>query len=122
MNKEHIIEHEKKLLTAFANKDLVIIDELIHDNALFVYPNGQTLTKVMLMENYREGNSAFTEIISNDEIINFIDDTAIVSLNLQLTGNYFEETINAEFRYIRVWKLCNNSLKVIAVSGVPINK
>jgi hypothetical protein len=61
-------------------------------------------------------------MIPSDQVINFIDDTAIVSLDLQLKGKYFEEVIDSHFRYIRIWKLCNDKLKVIAVSGVPINK
>lgn len=122
MNKDRIIEHEKKLITAFANSDLLIIDELLHNDALFVYPNGHTVTKAMVMDNYRNENSAFTEMIPSDHVINFIDDTAIVSLDLQLKGKYFDEVIDSHFRYIRIWKLCNDKLKVIAVSGVPINK
>jgi len=122
IDKDEVIQHEKKLLSAFANKDLLVIDELLHDNALFVYPNAATVTKAMVMDNFRHGNSDFTEMISSDEIINIIDDTAIVSLDLKLTGKYFEEVISSQFRYIRVWKIFNDQLKVIAVSGVPVAK
>ncbi len=119
-NKEQIIELEKKLLDAFANKDLKVIDELLHDNSLFIYPNGQTLTKTIVLDNYRSGNSSFTTIISTDPIINFIEDAAVVSINLELKGKYFEEIVSSQFRYIRVWKLFNGIWKVIAVCGVPL--
>ncbi len=118
---QQIIALEKKLLDAFANRDPQTIDELLHDNSLFVYPNGQSVTKQMVMDNYRSGNLALSDITSNDLIINFIDDTAIVSVNLYLQGKYFDQIIRSRFRYLRVWELFNNGWEVIAVSGVPIN-
>lgn len=120
IHKEQIIKNEKKLLDAFANKDLEVVDELLHENSLFVYPNGQTVTKSMVLENYRNGNSAFTTILASDQIINLIEDTAIVSINLELKGKYFDEIVSSQFRYIRVWKLFNNTWKVIAVCGVAL--
>jgi ketosteroid isomerase-like protein len=123
MEKKNQIEAcETSLLAAFGNKDHDIIDELIHDNALFVYPNGLPVTKAVVLENYRSGNSAFSIITASDQVIHFFDDTAVVSLNLELKGNYHEQQVSAAFRYIRVWKLFSGSWKLIAVSGVPINK
>jgi hypothetical protein len=121
-NKEQVMACEKKLLDAFMNKDLKIIEELLHEHSIFVYPNGETVTKAMVLENYRSGNSAFTNISASDQLINLIEDTAVVSVNLELKGKYHDQVISSEFRYIRVWKLFNNGWKVIAVSGVPVNK
>ncbi len=121
--KTQIVDCEKKLLKAFEKKDLTVIDEMLHDDALFVYPNGQKVTKAMVMENYKTGNSEMTSITSSDQIISLIEDTAVVSINLALEGKYFDQTIKSEFRYIRVWKLVDEAWKVIAVSGVPmVNK
>jgi ketosteroid isomerase-like protein len=121
-NREEIIAHEKKLLAAFSNKDLVVLDELIHDEALFVLPNGQAVTKSTVLDNYREGNMAMTSITSSDQKIHLIDDTAVVSMILALNGSYLEEPISSQFRYIRVWKLFDQTWKVIATSGVAINQ
>jgi ketosteroid isomerase-like protein len=118
----HIIECESKLLDAFTNKDLITLDAYIHDSALFVLPNGLTVTKSMVLDNYRNGNTAMSSIKSSDQKINLIDDTAIVSVNLEMTGQYNDQVISQQFRYIRVWKLSNDTWKVIAVSGVPLNK
>jgi ketosteroid isomerase-like protein len=119
--KEQIMKCETQLLNAFMNKDLEAIDLLLHDDALFVYPNAMTVTKAMVLENYRNGNSAFDTICSTDQIINIIDDTAVVSMDLELKGKYHEEIISARFRYIRVWKRFDNGWKAIAVSGVPVS-
>lgn len=120
-SKEQIIEFEKRLLDAFGDKDIAVLNELIHEDALFVLPNGLTVTKPMVIDNYRSGNMAMTAI-SSDQKINLIDDTAIVSINLELNGKYFEQQVSSKFRYIRVWKLFGGAWKVIATSGVPINK
>ncbi|HSY62134.1 MAG TPA: nuclear transport factor 2 family protein [Cytophaga sp.] len=118
----HIIECESRLLDAFTNKDLIMLDTCIHDSALFVLPNGLTVTKTMVLDNYRNGNTAMNSIKSSDQKINLIGNTAIVSVNLEMTGKYNDQIISQQFRYIRVWKLFNNIWQVIAVSGVPINK
>ena len=117
----HVIEYEEKLLAAFAAKDLEVISELLHDNALFVYPNGLIVTKANVLDNYRTGNSAFSTITASDRMINLIDDTAVVTMTLELKGNYYDQQISSQFRYIRVWKLFNGNWRVIAVSGVPLN-
>jgi ketosteroid isomerase-like protein len=122
-SKDQIIECEKTLLDAFGNKDLKTIDEMIHDEALFVYPNGLPVTKQIVMENYRTGNSAFSTITPSDQLIAlFGDDTAVVSLNLEMKGHYHQQEVSADFRYIRVWKLFDGHWRVVAVSGVPLAK
>jgi hypothetical protein len=120
--KNHISECESKLLDAFTNKDLITLDACIHDSALFVLPNGLTVTKSIVLDNYRNGDTAMTSIKSSDQKINVIDNTAVVSVNLEMTGQYNDQVISQQFRYIRVWKLFDNTWQVIAVSGVPLNK
>ena len=117
---QQITENEKNLLEAFKNKDLKTLDELLHDNLLFILPNGLTESKASLLENYRNGDMVMTSISPSDYIINFIDDNAIVSVNLELTGKYFDHLIEAKFRYIRVWKLFSDKWKVIAGSGMQL--
>jgi hypothetical protein len=120
--KNQIIECEGKLLDAFTNKDLITLDTLIHDGALFILPNGITVTKSMVLDNYRKGDTAMTSIKPSDQKINLIENTAVVSVNLEMIGKYNDKIISQQFRYIRVWKLHNDTWQVIAVSGVPINK
>lgn len=116
-----ILTHEKELLNAFTNCDLVSLDALIHENALFVLPNGMTATKKMVLDNYRAGSTSMSSIEATDQKINMIGDTAVVSVNLEMAGQYNEQVIRQQFRYIRVWKMTDNIWKVIAVSGVPLN-
>lgn len=118
--KNLITEKESELLTAFQSCDLDTLDKLIHETALFVLPNGLTVTKSKVLDNYRSGNTAMTSIKASDQIIVLIDKMAVVSVNLEMSGKYNDTIISQQFRYIRVWELIGNSWRVIAVSGVPI--
>jgi len=118
--KEQIIESEKRLLTAFQNNDTKILEGLLHDNLLFVIPTGQTITKTMDLENMRLGNMKVHSISSSEQQINLIGDNAIVSVLIELKGKYLEHPIDGKFRYIRVWKLIDDTWKVIGGSGVQI--
>ncbi len=120
MTSEIIIEKEKTLLDAFQNKELETLDTLIYNDAVFILPNGMQLTKQAVIENYRSGNTAMTTIVASDQLIRVLDDTAIVSFTLHLKGNSIGNSIDAKFRYMRVWKLFGDSWKAIAVSGVPL--
>ncbi|MCW3083506.1 MAG: hypothetical protein JWP12_872 [Bacteroidetes bacterium] len=120
MSAEIIIEKEKVLLDAFQNKDLETLNKLIHDAAVFILPNGMQLTKKAVIENYRNGNTAMTVLVSSDQTINILGDTAVVSFILHLKGNSIGNIIDAKFRYIRVWKLFDGTWKAIAVSGVAL--
>src|SRR5438270_693675 len=109
--KEQIIESEKRLLAAFQNNDTKILDELLHEDLLFVIPTGQTITKVMDLENMRSGNMHVHSVSSSEQQINLIGDNAIVSVLIELKGKYLEHPIDGKFRYIRVWKVINNTWK-----------
>jgi len=117
---EQIIECENKLLEAMQNNNAQIIEELLHDDMLFTIPTGQTVTKAMDIENLRSGVMKINQIKASNQTISLIDDTAIVVVSINLKGRYADNLIDANFRYLRVWKLCNNSWKVIAGSGFQI--
>ena len=116
-----LLENEEKLLTAFKNKDLTVLEELIHHDSIFILPNSKTVTKSMVLENYRTGTTEMFSINASDRIMNIIADTAVVSLNQELNGKYNDQTFNTHFRYLRVWKLFEKGWKVIATSGIQTN-
>ncbi len=61
-----------------------------------------------------------SEILATDQIIKSIDNISTVSVTLYLKGKYADQIIDGKFRYLRVWKLFDNSWKVIAGSGFQI--
>jgi len=118
-SKEQIISLEKRLLKAFCDYDVVTLGELIHDDALFVLPNAQTITKSTVLNNYREKKMEM-EITPGDHVITLIGDTAVMSVNLESQVTTGETKNHSQFRYVRVWKLFNGTWKIIATGGVPI--
>jgi hypothetical protein len=116
--KDQIAENENRLLKAILESDITVLDELLHDDLLFNIPNGITVTKNMDLDNYRSGSMIVSSILPSDQIINVINDTAIVAVTLVLNGKYGEQSLDGKYRYLRVWKLFDNSWKVIAGSCV----
>lgn len=117
---DQIIELENRLLVALKTGDDKILEELLHDNLIFNIPTGQTITKSMDISNYQSGIMTVSEIVVSDRIIQTIDDIATVAVTLHLKATYADQYIDGKFRYLRVWKLFDNSWKVIAGSGFQI--
>ena len=120
LTKELIIENENKLLTAFQNCDIKTLEILLHDDVSFVIPNGELLNKITVLNNYRSGNSAFSEIKVRDREIKLFDNIAVVTMVMEMHGRYHDQLISRTFSYIRTWKIVGGNLKVIAVSGVQL--
>jgi hypothetical protein len=57
---------------------------------------------------------------ASDQIINIIDNTAVVTVSVSLKGTYDNNPINGVLKYIRVWKQFDGHLKVIAGSCVQL--
>jgi hypothetical protein len=119
-NKEQIIDCEKKLLLALKYSNINVLDELLHDDLVFTIPTGQTLTKSKEMENYQSGVMTVSEIWASDQIIQSFGDTITVGVTIYLKGKFEAQIIDGKYRYLRVWKLFENTWKVIAGSGVSI--
>ena len=120
LSTEHVIESEKLLLEAMTSSDVEIQDEILHDDLLFVIPNGQTITKQMDLDSHRSGSMIINQIASTLETVNIIEDSAVVTLLVKTEGLMLGKNFEGEFRYIRVWKLCGKKLKVIAGSCTPV--
>lgn len=107
-------------MDAFQQRDISSLDELFHEDVMFVIPNGQTLNKSQVLDNYRGGDMYMSSITTSDLLMHFIGDNAVVSMNVEFSGHYYDNVINARYRYIRVWKLFYGHWKVISVGGIPI--
>ncbi|CDT01740.1 conserved hypothetical protein [Sphingobacterium sp. PM2-P1-29] len=121
MTKADILSQENKLYGAIKDRDINVLEELLHDDLLFVIPSGAVITKEMDLQSYRDGNLMIRNLIPHVEHLNIIDDTAVITLTLELTGNYGGDDFESKFRYIRVWKAFSSGIKVIGGSGMIVN-
>jgi hypothetical protein len=100
--------------------DIDTLNELLHDNLIFNIPTGQTITKLMDIENYRSGLMRVYDVETSDCMISTIEDVCNVAVTIYLKAKYGNQVIDGRYRYLRVWKLTNNAWKVIAGSGIQI--
>lgn len=119
-NPELIRRYEDNLLDAVKSSDVETIDELLHDNLLFIAPDGSVITKFQDLDAHRSGLMKVEEADNTIESIQIIEDTAIVILTLNTKGTMLGKAIDGKFRYIRIWKLFGKSLKVIGGSCIKI--
>jgi hypothetical protein len=117
---EEVAQHERDLLRAFELKDIPLLDALIHNSALFVLPNGLSVTKGTILNNYREGNTQMASLVATDQQINVIGSNAVVSFNLEMKGKYFDKVLSSNFRYLRVWQRTVGSWQVTSTAGVQL--
>jgi ketosteroid isomerase-like protein len=115
-----IQNQEAKLLEAMKRHDLQALDCLLHDDLLFIAPDGQTVTKEMDLDAHRSGSMIIERIESTIEQISLIGDSAVVVVVLDTKGSMLGNPIEGKFRYIRVWKQFGAEQKVIAGSCTKI--
>lgn len=111
-----IFDTENELISAMKAGDVVTLDTLLHDDLLFITPDGQTITKKMDLDSHRSGNMVVELFISNNDAINVFENTAISISTVETRGKMLNQPIEGLFKYIRVWKLFNDNWKVIAGS------
>jgi len=120
MDEKIIIDAENELLNAIKIANVLSLDQLLHDDLLFNLPDGQTITKEFDLNAYRSGKMKIDLLEVSDRIINVIDDSAVVCVTVLLKGTYENQPLDGSFRYVRVWKKFDDSLKVIAGSCVAL--
>ena len=69
LNEQKILEIEKQLLEAMKKSDIEILDQLLHEDLLFVLPSGEVITKKMDLETHKSGNLVLDEITSSIDSI-----------------------------------------------------
>jgi len=111
---------EAKLIDAIRRADADALASLLHDNLLFNLPSGETKTKAFDLETYRSGKMVVNSIAATDLEINAIDaQTAVVAVTVALNAKWYDNVVDGNFRYLRVWKAFDGDWKVIAGSVVP---
>jgi ketosteroid isomerase-like protein len=116
ISKTEIIDLEHKLLEAIRNSDISFLDKALHEDLLFMVPNGQVITKAMDLASHRAGEMQVEQLVSTIEEINVMDDTAVVAVVYDTKGTMLGNPIEGKFRYIRVWKKFPDGVKVIGGS------
>ncbi len=121
MKKEEIIAIENELIKAIKESDIEFLSRILHDDLLFIAPTGQTITKQMDLASHKAGHMVVEQLTATFEEVKIIGDNAIVVVVYDTKGIMLGNSIQGQFRYIRIWKMFADGLKMIGGSCVLIN-
>lgn len=116
--KQIIEQHEEKLLNAFKECNVEVMEKLIHDDLIFNGPNGQVVTKEMDLAAYRSGAVTWEVADSLEREIQIFNDTAVVSTVVHLAGSFMDNPLDSKARFLRIWKEFNGEWKVIGGASI----
>lgn len=114
LTKEEIIKLEYRLIEAIKTSDIDFIENVLHDDLVFIAPNGQVVTKEMDLASHKSGEMTVEQLIPKFEDFNIIGDTAISIVSYDTKGTMLGQPISGRFRYIRSWKGFADGIKVIS--------
>ncbi|KAA0993361.1 nuclear transport factor 2 family protein [Dyadobacter aurulentus] len=117
ITKEDVLTNEARLYEAIKSRDIDELDALLHNDLLFIIPSGEVITKEIDLQTYRDGALQVDKINATVEELNIIDDSAVITLVMELKGRAGNVSFDARFRYIRFWKRFDDGIKVIGGSG-----
>ncbi|PCJ67590.1 MAG: DUF4440 domain-containing protein [Bacteroidetes bacterium] len=120
MDKNSIVLIEQEMVKAMLNSDVTTLDKLIHEDLLFTIPSGHTITKTMDLASHSSGEMKISEISTSEQEINLIGDNAIVSVLVEMKGKYMDNSLDGNYKTIRVWKQSQNSWQIIAGSTIQL--
>lgn len=115
-----IINLENELVEGIKKSDITFLDKILHNDLLFLAPDGQVITKAIDLASHQAGEMVIEQLIPTIEKINIIDDTAVVVVVYDTKGAMLGNPIQGRFRYIRIWKQFSDGLKVIGGSCFQI--
>lgn len=119
--KDEIIKLEYQLIEAIRTNDIDFIKNVLHDDLLFLAPNGQIITKEMDLTSHRLKQMTVDQLVPTFEDFNIIGDTAISIVVYDTKGVMLGQPINGRFRYIRNWKVINGQVQIVSGACIQIS-
>ncbi|WP_242927581.1 nuclear transport factor 2 family protein [Pontibacter vulgaris] len=116
IQRSEIEKMEMLLIEGIKKSDINFLDKTIHDDLLCMGPDGRTITKAMDLASHKAGEMIVEELTPTIEDIRIIGDTAVSTIVYDTKGSMLGNPIEGKFKYIRVWKMFDDGLKVIAAS------
>jgi len=120
ITKEEVTEAENKLFLAQLASNVDALDQLLHDHLVAVAPDGQTLTKEMDLNAHRSKVMIIENASTAIDEIRIIGDTALSVVTMTAKGKVMGTPLEGKFRYFRVWKRIDDTIKVIGASFMQL--
>ena len=120
ITKKDVSDAENQLFLAQLASDVDALDQLLYDDLLAVSPTGQTLTKEMDLNAHRSKAMIIEEASTEIDDIKIIQDTALTIVTMSAKGKLMGTPLEGKFRYFRVWKYIDGTLKVVGASFLQL--
>ena len=115
-----IIKLEEKIVDAILGSNVEVLDQLLHDEVVFVNHLGMAVSKKEDLAPHVSGYLKITVLDVSDQDIKLFGDTVVVTVSKEIKGSYLKQEFESHVRFTRVWKLFDQQWKVIAASSVPV--
>ncbi|SEH86479.1 protein of unknown function [Paenimyroides aquimaris] len=120
ITKEDVIEAENKLFSAQLVSNVEIFDQLLHDDLIAVTPTGEIVTKEMDLNAHRAKTMIIEEASTEINDIKITGNTALTVVTMTAKGKMMGTPLEGTFRYFRVWKQFEDTLKIIGASFMQL--
>ncbi|WP_333864098.1 nuclear transport factor 2 family protein [Sphingobacterium sp.] len=120
ITKEEIAEAENQLFLAQLASNVDALDLLLYDHLVAVAPDGQMLTKEMDLNAHRSKAMIIENASTEIDEIRIIGDTALSVITMTAKGKVMGAPLEGKFRYFRVWKRIDDTLKVVGASFMQL--
>jgi hypothetical protein len=117
---EMIIRMEADLVKAIGKSDIAVLKNMLHASLLFLSPTGDVVTKESDLESHQSGGMIVEKLIPHIRNIKITADTATVIVDYDCKGAMLGNPVEGIFRYVRVWKMIDNSPQVIAGACIQL--
>jgi ketosteroid isomerase-like protein len=103
-----IIHAEEQLRQAMLASNVDVLNELLAPNIMITNHFGARLAKQDDLAAHASGLIKIHELQASEQQIQIHGEVAIVSVRMQLSGNYNGNPANGDFRFTRVWSVSAN--------------
>jgi ketosteroid isomerase-like protein len=116
-----ILELELRLIEAIRKSDIPFLEEVLHDDLLFLAPDGSVVTKQSDLASHRSGGMVVKRLVPEFANVSVDGNTAVVIVDYDTSGDMLGQPIDGRFRYIRIWKQFSGGWKIIGGSCIKVS-
>jgi Domain of unknown function (DUF4440) len=115
-----IINAEESLRQAMLASNVIVLNELLSPEIIITNHLGELLRKQDDLAAHESGLIKIHELKPSEQRIQIYGDMAIVSVRMQITGDYDGSPANGDFRFTRVWAVSSSGIWHIVGAHIGI--
>lgn len=105
---------EERLRQAMLASDVSTLEQLLDDELVFTMHTGMLLGKAADLQTHASGQLRIAELVPAQQKIQVRGNTAIVTVQMRVSGTFSGASFSEALRYTRVWQRLDGSWRVVA--------